>query len=300
MKQQLSGDIFLEKINQYIDQICRFYPHFQVSSARIDWGGQYNDVVILNEEWVFRFPKYEESIRTLEAEHALLEAIQEYVTLSIPDPAMHSQGTYVVGEVFSGYRMIDGSPLYRELYTEIPDETLKDRIVAQIAGFLSELHAIPRRALPEQLPEGDSLDEWRKMYTDIRQLLFPYMRADARQHITDHFESFLDEPSLQDSHTCLRHGDFGPTNILYDSNKGLVSGIIDFSSAAWGDPAADIASVSTYGEDFFQRLKTRYALTEAMQARSRFYRGTFALQEALHGIRNGDKEAFESGMAAYL
>jgi aminoglycoside 2''-phosphotransferase len=31
-----------------------------------------------------------------------------------------------------------------------------------------------------------------------------------------------------------------------------------------------------------------------------FYVGTFALQEALFGIENGDREAFQSGIADYV
>jgi aminoglycoside 2''-phosphotransferase len=34
--------------------------------------------------------------------------------------------------------------------------------------------------------------------------------------------------------------------------------------------------------------------------RAHFYRGSFALQEALHGFLNNDKEAFTSGMEEYI
>lgn len=290
----------MDKIDRYMETLHRFYPDFEISSTRIVESGQYNDVIVINEEWVFRFPKYAESIQTLEVENTILEAIQEHVTLTIPNPVMHSQRTFAVGEVFSGYRMIDGTPLYRDVYNGIPGETFKDSIAAQLAGFLNELHAVPRRLLPGDIPEGDSLVEWQCMDMDIRKLLFPYMRPDARQQIAAHFEAYLEQPSLHDFDACLRHGDFGPTNILYDPSQGRVKGIIDFSSAAWGDPAADIASVSTYGEDFYGRFKHNYTVTEAMEARVRFYRGTFALQDALHGIKNNDKEAFEFGMKAYI
>jgi hypothetical protein len=33
--------------------------------------------------------------------------------------------------------------------------------------------------------------------------------------------------------------------------------------------------------------------------RDAYYAETFALQEALYGLEDGDKEVFESGMAAY-
>ncbi|MGW8226836.1 MAG: phosphotransferase family protein, partial [Anaerolineales bacterium] len=31
----------------------------------------------------------------------------------------------------------------------------------------------------------------------------------------------------------------------------------------------------------------------------RFYKGTFALQEALYGVKHGDPKAFERGIAPY-
>ncbi len=36
-----------------------------------------------------------------------------------------------------------------------------------------------------------------------------------------------------------------------------------------------------------------------MLSRARFYVGTFALQEALNGLEDGDQEAFENGIAQY-
>ena len=54
-----------------------------------------------------------------------------------------------------------------------------------------------------------------------------------------------------------------------------------------------------YGEPFVRRFARLYPEIEAMEDRCRFYRGTFALQEALAGLRDGDPEAFERGMAPY-
>jgi len=39
---------------------------------------------------------------------------------------------------------------------------------------------------------------------------------------------------------------------------------------------------------------------EALLERARFWKGPFALQEALHGFISGDQKAFNSGMADYL
>lgn len=231
---------------------------------------------------------------------AVLQAIQQHVTLHVPNPQMHSQGTQRVGEVFSGYQLISGEPLWRGRYEAIYSAEDRDRLAGQAARFLTRLHSIPETILPAETPVGDDPAEWEGMYADIQQLLFPSMHAEARQQVAEHFENFLNTPSLHQFERCLRHGDFGPSNILYDPTQLKITGIIDFASVALGDPAVDIASASTYGDDFLERLKAYYPLTEEMQIRADFYRGTFGLQEALHGIKNGDKEAFESGMTAYV
>ncbi|MTD31248.1 hypothetical protein [Planomicrobium sp. YIM 101495] len=57
--------------------------------------------------------------------------------------------------------------------------------------------------------------------------------------------------------------------------------------------------LSSYGEAFFDLCLNFYPHKEGTAGRVAFYRSTFALQEALHGIEHGGEEAFESGISAY-
>jgi aminoglycoside 2''-phosphotransferase len=50
----------------------------------------------------------------------------------------------------------------------------------------------------------------------------------------------------------------------------------------------------------FAGICEAYSGASAHLARAAFYRGTFALQEALHGVRTGDQEAYQDGMASYV
>ena len=79
-----------------------------------------------------------------------------------------------------------------------------------------------------------------------------------------------------------------------------ISGIIDFGSSGLGDPAYDFAGIlSSYGEDFFSRVISLYPNGEEISKLVKFYKSTFALQEALHGIENNDRKAFENGVKDY-
>jgi aminoglycoside 2''-phosphotransferase len=139
-----------------------------------------------------------------------------------------------------------------------------------------------------------------ELYADIRKHLFRFMRSDAREWVRDHFETYVSRPQLHSYPLVLHHGDFGGSNILHNRETLTVAGIVDFGFAAVGDPAHDIAAVSTYGASFMERFRTAYPGIDALLERAAFYRGTFALQEALHGLKNGDEGAFRAGMAQYV
>jgi hypothetical protein len=65
-------------------------------------------------------------------------------------------------------------------------------------------------------------------------------------------------------------------------------------------PACDLAALLTYGEPFAQKVLAAYPALRPALPRARFYRGTFAAQEALYGVEHGDPAAFARGIAPYL
>jgi aminoglycoside 2''-phosphotransferase len=152
-----------------------------------------------------------------------------------------------------------------------------------------------------RLPAHDTYAESADIYARIQEKLFGHMRPDARAWAAGHFEGFLDDVSNFKYEPVLKHGDFGPSNILFDREKQRVTGIIDFGSAGMGDPAYDFAGLlSGYGERFVEYCVDVYPEVEGFEERIRFYQGTFALLEALFGIEHGDEGAFKAGLAKYV
>lgn len=285
----------------YLQAIQAAYPDLSIHNSCLhNKDGQYNDILIVNDEIIFRFPRYPEGVQSIQNEICILSRIQNHTTLPVPNPVYTSTDTEKISEVFMGYEKIPGEPLWRETLHSIEDDEQIQNLAIQLAGFLKELHSIPVEMFGTDLPINDSREEWAALYAEFREHLFPFMRPDACDWVVNHFEAYLDEPRLHAYKPSLRHGDFGPGNILYDRKNQVITGIIDFGFAGLGDPALDIAAAMSYGEPFFARYIPAYPNIESMLERAHFYRGTYALYEALHGIKHGDKEAFESGIAAYV
>ena len=289
----------MDKEALYMQAIRAAYPGLDIYTARLHTGeGQFNDIIFINDDLIFRFPRYEESIKDFLREIEVLEKLQGHLTLPIPEPIYVNSETRLVGSVFMGYKLLQGEPLFRHVLNTINEESTLAKIAHQLADFLHGLHNLSTTALGLDLPVNDALAESRKFYSDLQEHVFPVMRREARIAVTRHFEDYFNNPSLQEYEPVMIHGDFGGSNILFDRDR--ISGIIDFSFAGLDDPARDIAAVSTYGETFFARIQRHYPNIDPLLERAKFYRGTFALQEALHGFRNQDREAFERGMEEYV
>lgn len=291
----------MNEYETYVESIRSVCPDLNITTVKVRSEGQNSDILIVNGETVFRFPRYAHVLKKLRTEVAMLAGVQPYVTLEVPVPLFLALEGRQLGEAFVGYRWIPGEPLWREVFRAIHDPGILDTLAAQLGGFLRELHGLPPEAIACELPLYDTLEESLDLYTRIREMLYAYMRPDARKAVTEHFETFLGNVGTFAHDLVLRHGDFGTSNILFDSQTQRIRGILDFGSAGLGDPAVDFAGLlSQYGEEFVERCGRAYPGVEALMERIRFYQGTFALQEALFGLENNDRGAFRSGIEQYL
>jgi aminoglycoside 2''-phosphotransferase len=289
----------INALAHHLERIRQAYPVLAVTTARpVTEHGQNNDILVVDERLIFRFPRYPSGIPALARTVRILHAIRSALPLAIPDSIYSSFEDGTVGKVFVGYSLIPGEPLWIQTFEGLPTEGARQRLVDQLAEFLRVLHSYPvDTLLPDQVAAFDPLAQWQPLYERIRASLFAAMRPGARDHVARHFETFLGDRRNQSIRPSLTHGDFGTSNILYDRTTGSVVGVVDFDSTGVGDPAIDLAAASCYGLHRFGRYSTHIS---EMIRRIDFYRGTFALQEALFGAENGDEAAYRSGMAPYI
>ena len=289
-----------EQLPALLEVVLERYPQLTVDSVRVERTGQRSDVLVINEAVVFRFPKTAAGVTALAAETAVLDAI--HGCLPLPTPRVsYKSASADFRRAFIGYPYLPGEPLWPDTLFK-QDEDTRHALLSQLAGFLLALHSVPPNTVADDLRLQDGREHWESFYLRVRDGLFGFMSGEGKRAVQQHFECLLGDPAFFDYHPALRHGDFGPGNILFDQESRRLTGIIDFGSAGLGDPAVDIAALispAAYGEGALSPLSSSYSDLQRLLERARFYVGTFALQEALWGLEHLDRDAFESGISPY-
>ena len=276
------------------------YPELEIRSVRaLDAYRRQHRVYVVNEEVVFRFPSSPEGVQALMAEKSVLSRVHAMLTLPVPRPLYASSGTQTPGEVFVGYHYIDGTPLTAEKLLAIRDIPRRRRLAKQLGSFLQALHEYPVEYIGVPLPEYERLSDWQVLYQEVREQLFPRMRPDACRKISALFDDFLGDKNLLGFTPCLRHGNLEPHNVLYSDETGMISGIVDFSCAGVGDPAADLSGLLVHGEEFLDWVSLTYTYPQVLHKRAVFMYTVAPLQEALYGLRENDPRAVDKGLSSF-
>ena len=127
--------------------------------VEIDEGYDF-EVAIVDDEWVFRFPRRSAVEATLEVEIALLPAIAPALPVDVPVFEHISRDPLYVG-----YRLIRGKPLVNE-----------DAV--GVRAFLEALHALDTSALPVKRP--DWVAAYRDQCKEFELLVLPLLEKDRR------------------------------------------------------------------------------------------------------------------------
>lgn len=291
--------------HRYLAAVLTCDPSLAGREAVVIGGGEANTVLEVG-EYVFRFPRNPAALARLRTEATLLQRLAPGAPVAIPAPT-HLRVEGELGNVFMGYRLLPGEPLRRDTWLALSDPQ-RQRAATALGRFLAWLHGLgPAGAESGILSDIDlpcvaGPAAWRALQQLFEERLFPHMSASGREAVSGAYRRFVDEHQDQAAVQSLVHGDFGPSNILFDEARGEVSAIIDFGSSGLGDPAVDLAALIgpvSYGEDIVRLMAGAYPTAPDLVPRARYYASTFALQEALYAQDQGDAELFAQCMAAY-
>ncbi|MEO3764000.1 viomycin phosphotransferase [Streptomyces sp. B5E4] len=259
--------------------------------------GQFH-IVVMGSDRVVCLPRTRAAAARLPQRAAGLHALAGLdLGFRTPEPLLQGGALCTDETPFLVLSRIPGEPLKADA---LVDARVVETVAAQYATLLSGLaragagEAV-RAGLP-QAPEG----QWRQFAEDVRTELFPLMSGSGRRRAERELAALDSLPHLT---RAVVHGDLGAENVLWEWAHGLphLCGVLDWDDVTLGDPAEDLAAIGVgYGPELLERVLALGGWSnDGLSARIDAIRGTFALQQALYAIRDGDEGELADGLTAY-
>jgi aminoglycoside 2''-phosphotransferase len=238
----------------FVTMVKDQFPDVIIESVESLGEGLRNYAILVNGEWVFRFPKNQQGADELNKEIQLLPLLLGYVKISIPEFVYI--GRQSDGSPFVGYRKVKGDILGEEGMTAFPDD-ITDRLAKQLADFMNALSGFPSKtAIQAGVPVQNLKNKILLLMEAAEKQAFPLLNGSLRDYLTLRFQSYLDNPEYSRYTPALIHGDLSPDHFLMDSYQtATLTGIIDFGDAVISDPDYDyVYLLEDCGERFTRQV----------------------------------------------
>lgn len=213
------------------------FPDLSFTQAELEDRGGDHCVLLLDNEYAFRFPRTPDHHLGLEL--AVLSALQGRCVLPTP----HYE--FVAPDCsFAGYRFLPGIELTPALFATLR-RPVQNHILDQAVLMLNTLHSLePNQIAGEQV--------WRMTWTAVQ------FTKRGRQRLATIERSF---PALageiaafycvyENDRAPLKvvlHGDLTEDHLLLSTDRDRLAGIIDFGDVGLGDPADDLKGFWAFG-----------------------------------------------------
>ncbi|SDJ83258.1 phosphotransferase family protein [Sediminibacillus albus] len=241
-----------QKIIQFIKE--RF-PHKNITAIEVINTGWDNDVLLLNKELVFRFPKTKDIRKKVQTEVELLKALNERnPPVELPRPTVLENFNKELTCMY--YPLINGKSL-----DKLNESMIKaNKKNAKVMGtFLTKLHHLRNTNPAINLETSHPFDYWNNLFTAVKNQVLPLVSNREAYLITGFFSDFLHSFSNQNYRPTFIHGDLSSNNIIGDPETGKILGVIDFTDAQLGDPAFDFAGFYwDFGAAFTREVLNQY------------------------------------------
>lgn len=268
--------------NKLFEQIRKSFPNIRWQSVKYISSGFDNDVIILDNKLVFRFPKNNYSRKIFKDEVGLLGFLVNKLSIRLPEYKYIAKNYS-----FGGYPLIRGEELTKNKL-KIMSVKQKHNLAKKLALFLSELHSIPLNKIKKFNPrERDAAKELKQLRQNAGKYVFPILSKADRIFFEDFFVQ-LSEVLKQKYKKVLVHGDFSGDHFIINRQSSL-AGIIDFTDKAIHDSAFDFIFLWEFGREFVQLIFDNYdnISKEGVVERARVYAQASALWNMLQAKKTG-------------
>lgn len=221
--------------------------------------------MLVDDEWIFRFPRRGGVEAALEVEIALLPELAPALPVAVPRfEHVSREPLFVAYRVIHGTRLVDEDPV-------------------GVRRFLEALHGFDASGVPVDRPRW--VDAYDAQCAEFERLVLPLL---DRDHGAPARQLFAETETLVGFEPVLLHADLGPDHLLV--RDGRLVGVIDWGDARIGDPALDYAWLlnGPFGD---------WDVDADLRRRARFYHRLGPWYEAHYGLFTDQPAHTEAGLA---
>jgi aminoglycoside 2''-phosphotransferase len=261
-------------------------PSAPLSSIEHIGSGWDYDAYLADRTLVVRFPRRAEVAESRDREEAILGLVASFLQPppAVPTNVLWGSPSPHFPHRFFGHELVPGAS------GDDPSVAVSPALASDVGAALSRIHGIPADAASAVgigVEEEGGLARYEEAVRRVT-------RAPAVQATVAQAASWvLSKPDVPDEHTGPRrfiHNDLCPEHILVDPASGRLSGVIDWSDAALGDPALDfVALVHWRGWAFAWSALGSYELSldPGFHARLRFLSRILAVKWLFDAAERG-------------
>lgn len=241
-----------EKISSVIKQV---YP--ELKTLTICGKGMDNIAYQADGEWIFRFPLHDVSAMNLRMQVETSKLLKKYISTQIPYFEVEGVDPET-GFPFAGYRKIKGKQLTLGMIKSL-DAKQKDKLCADLAEFLAQLHAVAvEKARETGVSDWDIRQDLNESLEMLIKVAKPHMSDKAFSYAEKMITACLASKTFFDFQPALLHGDLSEEHVIVDDKCNL-TGIIDFGDMRISDPYFDFYWLCHYfGKPLTKALEINY------------------------------------------
>jgi aminoglycoside phosphotransferase (APT) family kinase protein len=214
--------------------IERQFPALAPARLELLGAGWDNTAFLVNEQFVFRFPRRQCVVGLLEREARVLPLLAPHLPLPVPVPTLLGAPADGYPYPFAGYLLIPGTTACRLAWS---DEE-RTRNAAPLGRFLAALHRIPVSDATRAWAPGHEIGPAEPPVRDRLRALGPALGGIDVEALADLVERLAAAPAWAGP-TCWVHGDLYARHLLVDDQRRLC-GVIDWGDVHLGPPALDL------------------------------------------------------------
>ncbi|WP_242217083.1 aminoglycoside phosphotransferase family protein [Bacillus cereus group sp. BfR-BA-01380] len=294
----------------YKHYIQKTLPHLPIHSFHQDESGWDNVAIIVNNEWLFRFPRKIEYAKKIPREKQLYEALFPKLQagqIEVPNYHILYENQADSIPVCSYYKMIHGKP-FKSSYLHHLSISEKAQIAAQLASFLAALHTVPTTLAKEWGFQVEQTTKyWKVLHIKLKDYLFNTFTIEETDRLNILFQTFSEQLYTSSSLQTVIHADLTHNHILFHPHKKQIAGIIDIGDAQIGDPAFDFAGLyADYGHDFTLEVYNKYTAltnnkdTTFFERIISFYQYSHILHDLVYGFETNNEKIIETNKQRLL